>query len=118
MEFNVTAYRVKRKMCWQNVKLWIILLFLLFVILVVLIGKCVTSNDINTVLSYVDIYMMCICICLAYNITVYNYDVIVDVYFQFYPVVVRFHNDLCCCFSCFGFCFETQEITNIVYLIV
>ena len=38
-DFDFTARRLKRKMCWKNVKLWFILLFVLVVILIVLISK-------------------------------------------------------------------------------
>ena len=39
VEFNFTAKRVKRKMCWKNIKLWFVLLFILIVILAVLISE-------------------------------------------------------------------------------
>ena len=42
-EFNITARRVKRKMCWKNAKLWVIMLFILIVILVVLIIALVAT---------------------------------------------------------------------------
>ena len=39
VNFNFTARRLKRKVCWKNVKLWFVLLFILMVILAVLISE-------------------------------------------------------------------------------
>ena len=38
--FQRTATRLKRKLWWQNVKLWIILIVIILVILAVIISKC------------------------------------------------------------------------------
>ena len=38
--FQRTATRLKRKLWWQNVKLWIILIVIILVILIVIIGEC------------------------------------------------------------------------------
>ncbi len=37
--FQRTATRLKRKLWWQNVKLWIILIVIILVILIVIISK-------------------------------------------------------------------------------
>jgi flagellar biosynthesis/type III secretory pathway M-ring protein FliF/YscJ len=42
-EFSYTARRIQQKYCWQNVKLWIVILFILIIILVVLIIALVAA---------------------------------------------------------------------------
>jgi len=42
--FQRTATRLKRKLWWQNIKLWIILIVIILVILAVIISKWVGNN--------------------------------------------------------------------------
>ena len=48
--FQRTATRLKRKLWWQNVKLWIILIIIILVIVAVIISECKTSKDVYFVL--------------------------------------------------------------------
>lgn len=41
--FQRTATRLKRKLWWQNIKLWIILIVIILVIVIVIISECTTS---------------------------------------------------------------------------
>ncbi|XP_019852136.1 PREDICTED: vesicle-associated membrane protein 8-like [Amphimedon queenslandica] len=47
VNFSFTARRLKRKVCWKNVKLWFVLLFILMVILAVLIIALVAAVQKN-----------------------------------------------------------------------
>ncbi|CAF1162506.1 unnamed protein product [Didymodactylos carnosus] len=53
MQFQTNARHVKRKQCWKNVKMWIILIILLLVIIIVVVTLTVTlvnqrNNDNNS----------------------------------------------------------------------
>ena len=51
--FQRTATRLKRKLWWQNIKLWIILIVIILVILAVIISKCLHCDITVTSWSYV-----------------------------------------------------------------
>ena len=44
--FQRTATRLKRKLWWQNIKLWIILIIIILVVLAVIISKLGSHYDI------------------------------------------------------------------------
>ena len=51
--FQRTATRLKRKLWWQNIKLWIILIVIILVVLAVIISKCSHCDITVTSWSYV-----------------------------------------------------------------
>lgn len=51
--FQRTATRLKRKLWWQNIKLWIILIVIILVVLAVIISKCLHCDITVTSWSYV-----------------------------------------------------------------
>ncbi len=52
--FQRTATRLRRKLWWQNVKLWIILIVILLVILAVIISESLVHVHVATNLYYPD----------------------------------------------------------------
>ena len=70
--FQSQATRLKRKLWWQNVKLWLILIIIILVILAVIISE---SHERYMYYKFVYMYILS-CTCIHYNCCKYMYTCI------------------------------------------